>query len=117
MKYKRTITKLFNDKYASIKDYEVEKAIASYNNVALPSELSLDFNEPEYPKTVQDQILMDEHRLKHHMIDEVGLLMESNQDLTEEQATAIIQKNRLAMEDEHLQAMAAGGQYTPQQEE
>ena len=27
MKYKRTITKLFNDKYASIKDYEVEKAI------------------------------------------------------------------------------------------
>ena len=97
--------------------YEVEKAIASYNNVALPSELSLDFNEPEYPKTVQDQILMDEHRLKHHMIDEVGLLMESNQDLTEEQATAIIQKNRLAMEDEHLQAMAAGGQYTPQQEE
>ena len=97
--------------------YEVEKAIASYNNVALPSELSLDFNEPEYPKTVQDQILMDEHRLKHHMIDEVGLLMESNQDLTEEQATAIIQKNRLAMEDEHLQAMAAGGQEAPQQEE
>jgi hypothetical protein len=27
MKYKRTITKLFNNKYASIKDYEVEKAI------------------------------------------------------------------------------------------
>ena len=27
MKYKRTITKLFNDKYASIKDYEVKKAI------------------------------------------------------------------------------------------
>ena len=97
--------------------YEVEKAIASYNNVALPSKLSLDFNEPEYPKTVQDQILMDEHRLKHHMIDEVGLLMESNQDLTEEQAKAIIQKNRLAMEDEHLQAMAAGGQEAPQQEE
>mgnify|MGYP003115828246 CR=1 FL=1 len=27
MTYKRTIAKLFNDKYASIKNYEVEKAI------------------------------------------------------------------------------------------
>ena len=97
--------------------YEVEKAIASYNNVALPEELSLDFNEPEYPKTIQDQILLDEHRLKHHMIDEVGLLMESNQDLTEEQAKAIIQKNREAMEDEHLQAMSTEGEYLPQEEE
>ena len=97
--------------------YDIEKAIASYNNVALPSELSLDFNEPEYPKTVQDQILMDEHRLKHHMVDEVGLLMESNQDLTEEQAQAIIQKNREAMEDKHLQAMSTEGEYLPQEEE
>ena len=97
--------------------YDIEKAIASYNNVALPSELSLDFNEPEYPKTVQDQILMDEHRLKHHMIDEVGLLMESNQDLTEEQAKSIIQKNREAMEDKHLQAMSTEGEYLPQEEE
>jgi len=95
--------------------YDVEKAIASYNNVALPSELSLDFNEPEYPKTVQDQILMDEHRLKHHMVDEIGLLMESNKDLSEEQAKAIIQKNREAMEDEHLQSMASEEEYQPQE--
>jgi hypothetical protein len=97
--------------------YDVEKAIASYNNVALPSELALDFNEPEYPKTVQDQILMDEHRLKHHMVDEIGLLMESNKDLSEEQAKATIQKNREAMADEHLESMTAEEEYTPQQEE
>jgi len=97
--------------------YDVEKAIASYNNVALPSELSLDFNEPEYPKTVQDQILMDEHRLKHHMVDEVGLLMESNKDLSEEQAQATIQKNREAMTDEHLQSMASEEEYPPQESE
>ena len=60
---------------------------------------------------------MDEHRLKHHMVDEVGLLMESNQDLTEEQAQAIIQKNREAMEDKHLQAMSTEGEYLPQEEE
>ena len=95
--------------------YDVEKAIASYNNVALPSELSLDFNEPEYPKTVQDQILMDEHRLKHHMVDEIGLLMESNQDLSEAQATATIQKNKESMADEHLQSMASEEEYQPQE--
>jgi hypothetical protein len=95
--------------------YDVEKAIASYNNVALPSELALDFNEPEYPKTVQDQILMDEHRLKHHMVDEIGLLMESNKDLSEEQAKATIQKNREAMADEHLESMTAEEEYTTQE--
>jgi len=97
--------------------YDVEKAIASYNNIALPNELALDFNEPEYPKTVQDQILMDEHRIKHHMVNEIGLLMEYNKDLSEEQAKAIVDNNKLAMEDEHLQAMATDGDYLPQEEE
>ena len=54
----------------------------------------LDFNEPEYPKTVQDQILLDEHRLKHHMLDEVDLLMEYNKDLSKAQAEKIIEKNK-----------------------
>ena len=51
--------------------YYIEKEIAAYNNISLPEALKLDFNEPEYPKTVQDQILLDEHRLRHHMLDEV----------------------------------------------
>ena len=85
--------------------YQVEKALASYNNIKLPEELSIDFNEPEYPKTVQDQILMDEHMLNHHMIDEVGLLMKYNKDLSQSEAEAIIEANREAMEDEHLQTM------------
>ena len=86
--------------------YDIEKKIAQYNNISLPEELKIDFNEPEYPKTVQDQILMDEHMLKHHMIDEVGLLMKYNGDLSKEEAESIIKANREAMEDEHLQAMA-----------
>tara|TARA_R100001198_G_C5185611_1_gene180379 strand:- start:69 stop:953 length:885 start_codon:yes stop_codon:yes gene_type:complete len=86
--------------------YHIEKHIAEYNNIRLPEELKLDFNEPEYPKTVQDQIMLDEHRLKHHMIDEVDLLMEYNQDLSKEEAEFLIQKNREAMEDPHLMAMA-----------
>ena len=88
--------------------YEVEKAIASYNNIKLPEELNIDFNEPEYPKTVQDQVMLDEHKLRHHMIDEAGLLMEYNKDLSRAEAESIITKNRKAMEDEHLQAMKTG---------
>ena len=36
--------------------YHVEKHIAEYNGIKLPEQLRLDFNEPEYPKTVQDQM-------------------------------------------------------------
>jgi hypothetical protein len=88
--------------------YQVEKEIAAYNNIKLPETLKLDFKEPEYPKTVQDQIALDEHRLKHHMLDEVDLLMEYNNDLSRKEAEKIVEKNREAMEDEHLQAMKDG---------
>jgi len=85
--------------------YHVERHIAEYNNIKLPETLKLDFNEPEYPKTVQDQILLDEHRIKHHMIDEADLLMSYNGDLTRKEAEKIIQKNKEAMEDPHYAAM------------
>jgi len=85
--------------------YNVEREIAAYNNINLPDKLKLDFKEPEYPKTVQDQVLLDEHRLKHHMLDEADLLMEYNNDLSRKEAEKIIEKNKEAMEDEHLKAM------------
>ena len=74
--------------------YRVEKSIASSFGVTLPKELGLDFKEPEYPKTVQDQILWDKHRLELNLINEVGLLMEYNNDLTDEQAELIIAGNK-----------------------
>ena len=85
--------------------YHVEREIAAYNNIKLPETLKLDFKEPEYPKTVQDQILLDEHRLKHHMLDEVDLLMEYNNDLSRKEAEKVVEKNKEAMEDKHLQDM------------
>jgi len=88
--------------------YHVEKEIAAYNNIKLPESLKLDFKEPEYPKTVQDQIALDEHRLKHHMLDEVDLLMEYNNDLSRKEAEKIVEKNKESMEDEHLKAMQEG---------
>ena len=74
--------------------YYIEREIAAYNNIKLPEKLKLDFNEPEYPKTVSDQVLIDEHRLKHHMLDEVDLLMEYNKDLSRKEAEKIIEKNK-----------------------
>ena len=74
--------------------YHVEREIAAYNNINIPNKLKLDFNEPEYPKTVQDQVLLDEHRLKHHMVDESDLLMEYNKDLSRKEAEKIVEKNK-----------------------
>jgi hypothetical protein len=74
--------------------YAVERAIAAYNNISLPEKLNIDFNEPEYPKTIQDQVMLDEHKLRHHMIDEAGLLMEYNKDLSRAEAESIIQQNK-----------------------
>ena len=89
--------------------YHVEREIAAYNNINLPDKLKLDFNEPEYPKTVQDQVLLDEHRLKHHMVDEPDLLMEYNKDLSRKEAEAIVEANKKAMEDPHYSDMEAHG--------
>ena len=74
--------------------YEVEKAIAGYNGITLPEELNVDFNEPEYPKTVRDQIDLDNHRLANNLVTQGKLLAEYNKDLTIEEADAIIQENK-----------------------
>ena len=74
--------------------YEVEKAIAGYNGISLPEELNVDFNEPEYPKTVRDQIDLDNHRLANNLTTQAKLLAEYNKDLTIEEADAIIRENK-----------------------
>ena len=84
--------------------YYIEREIAAYNNINLPEKLKLDFNEPEYPKTIQDQVTLDEHRLKHHMIDEIDLLMEYNKDLSRKEAEKIVEKNKESR-DEQINGM------------
>ena len=74
--------------------YSVEKAIAKAHGISLPESLGLDFNEPEYPKTVQDQILWDKHRLELNLATEADLLVEYNKDLTKEEADVRIKENK-----------------------
>ena len=68
--------------------YSVEKAIASSRGISLPEKFGIDFEETEYPKSVQDQILWDNHRLEMNLISEADLLVKYNKDLTIEEALA-----------------------------
>jgi len=76
------------------KMYNVEKVLASSFGVNLPNELKIDFNEPEYPMTVQDQIALDTHRLNLGIISKAELMVEYNKDLTLEEASAKLQENQ-----------------------
>ena len=82
--------------------YDIERAIASYNGISLPNELKLDFIEPEYPKTVQDQILLDNHALQHNLTTQPELLVKQNKDLSLEEAKKIVQANKQENEQQSI---------------
>ena len=74
--------------------YSVERVIAEYNGISLPEEFGVDFEEVEYPKTVQDQILKDDFDLKNNLITQAKIMVRENKDLSLEQAQSIIDKNK-----------------------
>ena len=82
--------------------YGIEKAIASYNGVSLPKELKLDFIEPEYPKSVQDQILSDNHALQNNLMTQPQLLQKYNKDLSIEEAANIVKANKQENEQQSI---------------
>ena len=82
--------------------YAVEREIAAYNGVSLPKELKLDFIEPEYPKSVQDQILIENHSLENNLITQPQLLQKYNKDLTIEEATEIVRANKQENEQQSI---------------
>ena len=78
--------------------YQIEKKIARTFNINLPEGLKLDFNEPEYPMTVQDQIALDNHRLNLGLISKAELMVEYNKDLTLKEAEAKLEENKSKLE-------------------
>ena len=74
--------------------YLKEKLLAKQYGINLPNELKLDFNEPDYPMTVQDQIALDTFHLEKNMVTEAGLLMKYNDELSIEEAQQIIDENK-----------------------
>jgi len=85
--------------------YRVERAIAEYNGIALPEEFGVDFQEVEYPKTVQDQILKDEFDIKNNLVTRAKIMVRDNKDLTIEQAQAIIDENKKANKKEGTESL------------
>jgi hypothetical protein len=78
--------------------YQIERKIAQTFNIAMPEALKLDFNEPEYPMTVQDQIALDNHRLNLGLVNKAELMVEYNKDLTIEEANAKLKENQAQIE-------------------
>jgi hypothetical protein len=74
--------------------YKIERNIASAFNINLPDKLKLDFNEPDYPMTVQDQIALDIHRLNLNLVSEADLMVEYNKDLTIQEAERKVAENK-----------------------
>ena len=75
--------------------YQVERKIAQTLGISIPEALKLDFNEPEYPMTVQDQIALDNHRLNLGLINKAELMVEYNKDLSIQEASIKLQQNEL----------------------
>ena len=74
--------------------YQVERKIAQTLGIGMPEGLKLDFNEPEYPMTIQDQIALDNHRLSLGLMSKAELMVEYNKDLTIEEAKAKLIANK-----------------------
>ena len=85
--------------------YRVERIIAEYNGISLPEEFGVDFEEVEYPKTVQDQILKDQFDIQNNLTTRAKIMVRENKDLTVEQAQNIINENRGVNEQESTQSI------------
>ena len=76
------------------KFFEMEKMIAKIHNVNISGDLKLDFLEPEYPKTAQDQILIDTFALEQNLTTQAKLMVKNNKDLTLEEAQKLVDENK-----------------------
>jgi hypothetical protein len=73
----------------------------------LPEDFGIDFEEVEYPTTVQDQIAKDNFDLEQNLITRAKIMVRDNKDLTVEQAQDIINGNRQTNETESKQSIFA----------
>ncbi|MDE0954713.1 MAG: hypothetical protein OR994_08545, partial [Candidatus Poseidoniales archaeon] len=87
--------------------YSVERIIAGYNGFNLPEDFGIDFEEVEYPTTVQDQITKDTFDLEQNLVTRAKIMVRDNKDLSEEQAQGMIDANRQTNESESKQSIFA----------
>ena len=74
--------------------YHVEKEIAAYNNIKLPEKFGIDFNEIEYPKTIQDQITWNDYMIANNLTNINEIYVKYNDDFTLQEASKKIEENK-----------------------
>ena len=89
--------------------YNLEQIIAGVNNITLPTDVSVDFKEPEYPRSISEQIQKDDWELANGLITLEEILKRNNSDLSLEQARNIIAKNKESIEPEEEVVEEDGG--------
>ena len=75
--------------------YTIEHAVAKAAGFSLPLKFAVDFNEPDYPVTAQDQIALEGWELENGLTTPAELLVKRNKELTIEEAKKIIQQNKV----------------------
>ena len=80
--------------------YSVERTVAEINGVSLPDRMSIDFKEPEYPRSISEQIQKDDWELANGLTTLEEILKRNNSDLSLEDARKIIAKNKESIEPE-----------------
>jgi hypothetical protein len=73
--------------------YDLEHTIALVNGFSLPFNFGVDFNEPEYPMMVQDEIAWNTWLLENNMTTRAKLIQKYNKDLNDYQAQAELKEN------------------------
>jgi len=71
----------------------IERQLASLYNINLPDNFTINFNEPEYPKSTQDDIMMKTWELENDLTTKAKLLQSTNKDLSLDEAQSIIDEN------------------------
>ena len=75
----------------------------------MPDKFSVDFKEPEYPRSISEQIQKDDWELANGLITLEEILKRNNSDLSLEQAREIIAKNKESLEPEEEEIVEEDG--------
>ena len=73
--------------------YEVEQLVGAPYGVKLPNKFSVDFKEPEYPKSEMEKIQRDDWDLKNGQTTLAEIMVRNNKDITIEEAEQKIEEN------------------------
>ena len=73
--------------------YNLERTIADTNGIYLPDNFSIDFDEPDYPVSLTEQIAKDTWDLEKNLTTLPEIMMRYKKDITMEDAKILMQKN------------------------